>query len=95
MDDQEYKERVQQNLKNERKDLFGKLLVYATAFAIAIDIFFVLRVCGVEWTLNRSLTEATIYFIASTAYLLCFFFRKKLAKLFAAARDGLRNRKKR
>ena len=83
MDEQEYKERVQNNLKNERKEMYGKLFVYLTAFAIVMDIFFVLRLCGVSWTMNRSMTEATIYFIISTVYLICFIFRKKLAKLFA------------
>lgn len=93
MDDQEYKERVQNNLKNERKDMFSKLFVYLTAFAVVMDIFFVLRVCEVEWTMNRSMTEATIYFIIATTYLICFIFRRKLGKLVSSIRAKITKKK--
>lgn len=93
MDEQEYKERIQNNLKNERKEMYSKLFVYITAFAIVMDIFFVLRVCGVKWTMNRSLTEATIYFVIATTYLICFIFRKKLGKLISGIREKLSKKK--
>ena len=82
MDEQEYKERLMQSHKKQRGEWFDKFFIYITAFAIAMILFSILRICEVPWTMNRSLTECVCYLIGAIVYLILFFSRKKIARLF-------------
>ncbi|MBQ7921386.1 MAG: hypothetical protein IJ325_02255 [Clostridia bacterium] len=87
MDEQEYKQQVLAGQKKKQGEAIEKILIYVTAFAIAMVIFSILRICEVEWTMNRSLTECICYLIGASLYLIIFFLRKKIFKLILKIKD--------
>ena len=89
MDEQEYKQKVLESQKKKHGEALEKILIYVTAFAIAMILFGILRICEVEWTMNRSLTECICYLVGASLYLIIFFLRKKILRLILNIKEKI------